>query len=80
MKVTSKSRWCKRCCNFFIKTNKVERPDLETLVADVAEQGYVATGRKYGVSDNCVRKWIKVETRRKIIVKEALSNNGCSSV
>jgi hypothetical protein len=40
-------------------SRKVERPTLETLLKDVEEFGYSATGRKYGVSDNAIRKWIK---------------------
>jgi len=36
---------------------KVERPSAERLVRDIKELGYVGTGRKYGVSDNAVRKW-----------------------
>lgn len=41
------------------KTRKVERPEYETLVSEVIEYGYCWVGRKYGVSDNAVRKWIK---------------------
>jgi hypothetical protein len=29
-----------------------------SLRADVERLGYSATGRKYGVSDNAVRKWL----------------------
>ena len=38
---------------------KVNRPSLEVLLQDVKDLGYCGTGRKYGVSDNAVRKWIK---------------------
>jgi hypothetical protein len=38
---------------------KVERPDREILLADIAELGYSGTGRKYGVSDNSIRKWLR---------------------
>jgi len=38
---------------------KVDRPPLEVLKKEVAENGYSATGRKYNVSDNAIRKWIK---------------------
>lgn len=38
---------------------KVERPSLEVLIKETSAIGYVATGKKYGVSDNCIRKWIK---------------------
>jgi transposase-like protein len=27
---------------------------------EVNEIGYVATGKKYGVSDNSIRKWIRM--------------------
>jgi HNH endonuclease len=38
---------------------KVKRPPYEQLQNEVNELGYSATGRKYGVSDNAIRKWIK---------------------
>ena len=37
----------------------VERPPYEQLMADVASMSMCAVGRKYGVSDNAVRKWIR---------------------
>lgn len=40
------------------KNRKVERPTLNRLKEEVGELGYSATGRKYGVSDNTIRKWI----------------------
>jgi transposase-like protein len=33
------------------------RPPYEQLVREIDELGYVGVGRKYGVSDNAVRKW-----------------------
>jgi len=42
-----------------INQRKVERPDKEILLKEVEELGYSATGRKYGVSDNAIRKWLK---------------------
>jgi hypothetical protein len=39
---------------------KVERPNKDILLADIAELGYSGTGRKYGVSDNSIRKWLKL--------------------
>jgi hypothetical protein len=38
---------------------KVQRPSYDRLMADVASMSFVAVGRKYGVSDNAVRKWIR---------------------
>ncbi len=41
------------------RTRKVERPSHEQLLKDVSETSMVAVGRKYGVSDNAVRKWLR---------------------
>jgi 5-methylcytosine-specific restriction endonuclease McrA len=41
------------------RPRKVERPDIDVLLKEIKEIGYSATGRKYGVSDNAIRKWIK---------------------
>jgi hypothetical protein len=41
------------------ETRKVPRPSCEQLMADVESMSMVAVGRKYGVSDNAVRKWIR---------------------
>jgi hypothetical protein len=38
---------------------KVKRPDYETLCKEIGLFGYVGTGKRYGVSDNAVRKWKK---------------------
>jgi hypothetical protein len=40
-------------------TRKVERPPYEQLLAEVGQMGYCTTARKYGVSDNAIRKWIR---------------------
>ena len=37
----------------------VERPSYEQLLDEINEYGYSGTGRKYGVSDNAIRKWKK---------------------
>jgi hypothetical protein len=54
------SEWgnsCKKCS--LIKRRKTERPDYKTLLNDINEMGYVKTGKKYSVSDNTIRKWVK---------------------
>lgn len=38
---------------------KVERPRYETLIKEINQSSYSAVSRKYGVSDNAIRKWIK---------------------
>lgn len=42
-----------------IDQRKVERPSYEQLLNEIEELGYCATGRKYSVSDNTIRKWVK---------------------
>jgi hypothetical protein len=41
------------------ETRKVTRPSYEQLKADTTTMSYVAVGRKYSVSDNAVRKWLR---------------------
>ncbi len=50
------SKYCISCNN--VKARKINRPSYEHLVADVKNLGYTGTGKKYGVSDNAIRKWI----------------------
>jgi hypothetical protein len=38
---------------------KVERPSYDQLREDVSQMSMLAVGRKYGVSDNAVRKWLR---------------------
>lgn len=53
----SKGR-CMKCSR--LKSRKVKnRPKKEDLENDIKELGYVGTGKKYGVSDNSIRKWLK---------------------
>jgi hypothetical protein len=41
---------------------KQERPTIESLKKELLEIGsYVKLGKKYGVSDNCIRKWLNYE-------------------
>jgi hypothetical protein len=49
---------------------RVERPPYEQLVRELEETNYSAVGRKYGVSDNAVRKWVSwYERQRKPAAK-----------
>jgi len=40
------------------EARKVPRPPYARLLREVNAIGFLATGRRYGVSDNAVRKWI----------------------
>lgn len=56
-----KSKECITCFNKKdrVKNRKVNRPDYKTLLNEIMDNGYLSTGRKYGVSDNTIRKWMK---------------------
>ena len=51
------SNMCQNCYSKSIR--RVERPTMDDLIRDINDLGYVGTGKKYGVSDNAIRKWIK---------------------
>ena len=51
------SKKCTKCDKF--SQRKVDHPSYEQLLQDLKETNYVQTGKKYGVSDNSIRKWIK---------------------
>lgn len=42
-----------------LTSRRVQRPAYHDLLRQIDETGYVAVGRKYGVSDNAVRKWVR---------------------
>ena len=50
-------------------TRKVKRPPRDQLLREISATSYVAVARKYGVSDNAIRKWVRfyeneIERRR----------------
>ena len=63
----ARQRFCSRPCgqrsNRFRRPRprlrKVERPPYEQLLREIAESSYLAVGRRYGVSDNAIRKWVR---------------------
>jgi transposase-like protein len=38
---------------------RVDRPPYEQLVAEIEASSFLAVGRRYGVSDNAIRKWLR---------------------
>jgi hypothetical protein len=52
---THHAKTCLKCDS--ISKRKVERPTYKQLIEEIKELGYVGTGKKYGVSDNAIRKW-----------------------
>lgn len=59
--------------HYMIASRKVERPSIETLLKEVSEMGLSGTGRKYGVSGNAVKKWVKNIEFEKAILSRASS-------
>ena len=53
----------------FENTKKVNRPEYNILIDDIKKLGYVGTGRKYGVSDNSIRKWVKNYEKNTLVGK-----------
>jgi HNH endonuclease len=69
-------RYCSRTCGQQTKPSarrprleqrKVERPPYKQLLDEVKRLGWSAVGRKYGVSDNSIRKWIRSYERERAI-------------
>ena len=48
---------CNKCASLLRR--KTDRPEIDILLAEVEELGYRGTGKKYGVSDTAIKKWIK---------------------
>jgi HNH endonuclease len=67
----STHRYCSQRCGSHSKGShdpqperrKVPRPSYQQLLADVQTMSFVAVGRKYGVSDKAVRKWLRYYAR-----------------
>lgn len=54
--INIKSKMCRECRNKEIENNIPSREELEKLIYI---ESFVSIGKKYGVSDNAVRKWCK---------------------
>lgn len=59
-------KYCSHACYVSSNNNrphperrKAKRPPYKKLLKEIKELGFSATGRKYGVSDNAVRKWVR---------------------
>lgn len=52
---TQKAKLCPDCYN--LSKRRVERPDKVTLYNELKVSNFSAVGRKYGVTDNAIRKW-----------------------
>ena len=55
------SKYCSHACSSKNSKRKVEiRPTKKELALLISTLSWCAIGRKFGVSDNCIRKWAKI--------------------
>jgi len=55
-----KTGYCWSCYNKIAKPKKVKnRPNAQTLLQEAMHSSMLQVGKKYGVSDNAIRKWLK---------------------
>jgi hypothetical protein len=71
-------RYCSRACGAGgdraphprPESRRVERPPYQQLLAELAATSFSAVGRKYGVSDNAIRKWVRAYEREQAYERE----------
>lgn len=82
----ARHRYCSRACGMraprsdrgIPKTalRRVERPPYDQLLRDIAETSWSAVGRRYGVSDNAVRKWVRQYERQMVAERAPPTGQG----
>jgi hypothetical protein len=71
--ISSKATKCQSCArknekvlkSLFNRRKVKIRPPYEELIVDIESLGYCGTGRKFGVTDNAIRKWEKSYLKQK---------------
>lgn len=66
-----RQRFCSRYCGTrwdrsgrpLLGARRVQRPSRKVLLQELEATSYSAVGRKYGVSDNAIRKWVRAYER-----------------
>ncbi len=56
---TKHQKFCSRYCATYSRRKVFNRPTKEILFKQIKKQGFINTGKLYGVSDNTIRKWLK---------------------
>ena len=54
-KISHNRERCQKCAEFH--NRKAERPNREDFKKEVRENSFASLGKKYGLSDNAIRKW-----------------------
>lgn len=57
--ISHNSKRCQSCASIEMKKGISKRPYKEQLTQDITTMSIVQVGKKYGVSDNAVKKWCK---------------------
>jgi hypothetical protein len=57
--INKEQQYCSQKCYKFSSRKVKERPSKEQLLDELKNSSYVQVGKKYGVSDNAIRRWIK---------------------
>lgn len=55
-------KYCSSSCSH-LALRRAKRPSQKQLLKDIAHLGFCGTGRKYGVTDQAIRKWVKTKSR-----------------
>lgn len=61
-KSTKDGQYCLKCSsikNGYNRRKIKNRPSIEQLQKEISESNYCAVGKKYGVTDRAIRKWLK---------------------
>jgi hypothetical protein len=63
IKISRLSKYCRSCANRLVKRIRykkvINRPNKRSIIRMTKSMSMTAIGKKYGVSDNAVRKWLK---------------------
>ena len=85
---SDRHRFCSRACGQRAPrpggprpaTRRVDRPPYEQLLREIEDLGYLAVGRKYGVSDNAIREWrLAYEAEREAMPRPARADGAATS-
>ena len=84
----SGQRFCSKSCGIRAgsghgprpERRKVARPPYAQLVREVHALGWSGVGRRYGVSDNAVRKWVRQYERERAEVPRTGDGHGATGV
>lgn len=77
---TTKQVCCGYDCRLINSTliphkRKVDRPSMDILIKEIQETNFVLVGKKYGVSDNAIRRWCRYYKVDPKSIKKVLTNH-----